>query len=107
MTRRHIPPSRTIVRLSERCADCGKVRYVSRKDAKKERRRFRGSGMNVYPCPANRDFFHLGHLLRRGFMASSAATRSALSVPCHRVQTQVTSQWGVTMTDKAVRPELT
>ena len=62
MTRRQVPPSRTIVRLAERCAECGKVRYVSRKDAKKERRRFRGSGMNVYPCPANRDFFHLGHL---------------------------------------------
>ncbi len=62
MTRRHVPPSRTIVRLSDRCADCGKVRYVTRKDAKKERRRFRGSGLNVYPCPANRDFFHLGHL---------------------------------------------
>ena len=62
MTRRHVPPSRTIVRLSERCADCGKVRYVTRKDAKKERRRFRGSGMNVYPCPASPAFFHLGHL---------------------------------------------
>ena len=62
MTRRYVPPSRTVVRLAERCLSCGKVRYVSRKDAKKERRRFRGSGMNVYPCPVNRDFFHLGHL---------------------------------------------
>lgn len=62
MTRRHVPPSRVIVRLAERCPECGKVRYVSRKDAKKERRRFRGSGMNAYPCPENPNFFHLGHL---------------------------------------------
>ena len=60
MTRRHVPPSRVIVRLlAERCT-CGKVSYISRRDAKKERRR--GSWMNAYPCPENPNVFHLGHL---------------------------------------------
>ena len=62
VTRRHVPPSRVIVRLAERCTGCGKVSYLSRRDAKKERRRFRGSGMNAYPCPENQNVFHLGHL---------------------------------------------
>ena len=62
MTRRHVPPSRVIVRLAERCAECGKVSYVSRREAKKERRRFPGSGMNAYPCPVSPGVFHLGHL---------------------------------------------
>jgi hypothetical protein len=62
MTRRHVPPSRVIVRLAERCSDCDKISYLSRKDAKKERRHFRGSGMNAYPCPNNPTVFHLGHL---------------------------------------------
>jgi hypothetical protein len=51
-----------IVRLAERCGGCGKVSYISRREAKKERRRFRGSGMNAYPCPENPHAFHLGHL---------------------------------------------
>ena len=91
VTRRHVPPSRVIVRLAEKCTGCGKVSYLSRRDAKKERRRFRGSGMNAYPCPDNQNLFHLGHLPPRWSTASSAATRSALSVPCHSLPTQVTS----------------
>lgn len=62
MIRGHVPPSRVIVRLAERCTGCGKVSYLTRRDAKKERRRFRGSGMNAYPSPENPNFFHLGHL---------------------------------------------
>jgi len=62
MTRRYVPPNRMIVRLAERCAGCGKYRYISRKDAKKQLRRLRGSGMHAYPCPENPTIFHLGYL---------------------------------------------
>lgn len=46
-----------------------KVRYDSRSEAKKARRRTPSSGhLTIYPCPFC-DFFHLGHLpiaVRRG-----------------------------------------
>lgn len=42
------------------CPMCGKVRYLSRKQARDAARRLRGSGhLNAYRCG---EFWHLGHL---------------------------------------------
>jgi len=42
------------------CSTCGKVRYLSRKDAKAAHRRLHpGTPLHVYRCG---DAYHLGHL---------------------------------------------
>lgn len=48
--------------LAERCPDCGKYRYVSRRAAKAARRRVhRSESMSVYRCG---DYWHIGHTPR-------------------------------------------
>jgi hypothetical protein len=46
----------------DRCPDCGKLRYLTRRHAKRIARRInarRGGRLNAYRCG---DFWHIGHL---------------------------------------------
>lgn len=60
------------VMAGERCpAPCGKVRFLTKGDAKKKIRRMRGrkGRLHAYPCG---DFWHTGHVptvLKRGEVA--------------------------------------
>lgn len=51
------------------CTPAGKRIYVTRKNARRARRRFGdGHELNIYPCPHG-DHYHIGHLppaVRRG-----------------------------------------
>lgn len=41
-----------------RCPDCGKIRYLTRPDAKRAGRQY-GKRMRAYRCPVSSEFWHL------------------------------------------------
>ena len=47
------------------CPECEKVRYLSRADARLSAKRM-SQRMRVYPCPRNKQFWHLTHWAPQG-----------------------------------------
>jgi len=57
------------------CPACGKVRYISRRDARHRRRQLGGKGLRPYRCHG---YWHLGHLprsVRHGLLSKAEAYR--------------------------------
>lgn len=69
---------------ASRCPCCGKVRYTTKKGAKKDAHRLRKrfGRMDAYPCG---DFFHIGHL--PADVIAGERSRSELAGPAMSTET--------------------